>query len=57
MDPNTLILVGVNLLALGVAFGSLHQQVKDLGRRVGRVEDKVNGALCGRQPPAEGPKR
>ena len=53
MDLNALVLVGVNLLALGVAFGSLHQSVRDLSRRVGRLEDKVNGALCGRQPPKE----
>ncbi len=56
MDSNTLIIIGINLLALGAVFGSLRQEVKDMGRRVTRLEDKVDGAFCKREASGEGPK-
>ena len=43
MDVNTILIVAINLVALGAAYGSLRQEVRDLGRRVGRIETCFNG--------------
>jgi len=40
---NTLeILAGLNLLAIIFGAGALWQRVNDFGRRIGRIEDKLN---------------
>ena len=38
LDGTVVIVGAINLLALGAAYGSLRQEVKDLSRRIGRLE-------------------
>lgn len=40
------ILVSLNLCVAIFGAGALWQRVNDLGRRVGRIEDKLNGKAC-----------
>lgn len=35
--------IGTNLLFVAYSYGQVRQSIKDLSRRVSRVEDKLNG--------------
>ena len=35
--------VGTNLVLVAYSYGKIQQTVKDLSRRVGHIEDKLNG--------------